>query len=110
MTGLDVFDTTIHKTNSWLKETMEELGIDNRHQAYQALRGILAQRPPEYHPCQEHQGHQVAQAEALHHPRLHHSGWSGLTPCSRLSKPQLPPPLKESSTSPLQDFWTCFHH
>jgi uncharacterized protein (DUF2267 family) len=41
MTGLDVFDTTIHKTNSWLKEIMEELGIDNRHQAYQALRGTL---------------------------------------------------------------------
>ena len=41
MTGLDVFDTTIHKTNSWLKEIMDELGIDNRHQAYQALRGTL---------------------------------------------------------------------
>jgi uncharacterized protein (DUF2267 family) len=41
MTGLDVFDTTIHKTNSWLKEIMEELGIDNRHQAYQTLRGTL---------------------------------------------------------------------
>jgi uncharacterized protein (DUF2267 family) len=39
MTGLDVFDTTVHKTNSWLKEIMDELGIDNRHQAYQALRG-----------------------------------------------------------------------
>ena len=41
MTGLDVFDTTIHKTNSWLKEITEELGIDNRHQAYQVLRGTL---------------------------------------------------------------------
>jgi uncharacterized protein (DUF2267 family) len=41
MTGPDVFDTTIHKTNSWPKEIMEELGIDNRHQAYQALRGTL---------------------------------------------------------------------
>lgn len=41
MTGLDVFDTTIHKTNSWLKEIMDELGIDNRHQVYQALRGTL---------------------------------------------------------------------
>jgi uncharacterized protein (DUF2267 family) len=39
MTGLDVFDTTVHKTNSWLKEIMDELGIDNHHQAYQALRG-----------------------------------------------------------------------
>jgi hypothetical protein len=33
MTGLDVFDITVHKTNSWLKEIMDELGIDNRHQA-----------------------------------------------------------------------------
>jgi hypothetical protein len=24
MTGLDVFDTTIHKTNSWLKEIMNQ--------------------------------------------------------------------------------------
>jgi uncharacterized protein (DUF2267 family) len=38
MTGLDVFDTTIHKTNIWLKEIMDELAIDQRHQAYQALR------------------------------------------------------------------------
>jgi uncharacterized protein (DUF2267 family) len=41
MTGLDVFDTTIHKTNIWLKEIMDELAIDQRHQAYQALRGTL---------------------------------------------------------------------
>jgi uncharacterized protein (DUF2267 family) len=41
MTGLDVFDNTIHKTNTWLKEIMEELGIDSRHEAYQALRGTL---------------------------------------------------------------------
>src|SRR5918998_3893709 len=32
------------------------------------------------------QGHQAAQAEAPHHSRLHRSGWSGLTLCSRLSK------------------------
>src|SRR5918992_3138854 len=31
------------------------------------------------------QGHQAAQAEAPHHSRLHRSGWSGLTLCSRLS-------------------------
>lgn len=41
MTGLDVFDNTIHKTNSWLKEIMEELGTNDRHEAYQALRGTL---------------------------------------------------------------------
>src|SRR5918992_248020 len=32
------------------------------------------------------QGHQAAQAEAPHHSRLHRSGWSGLTLCSRLSR------------------------
>jgi uncharacterized protein (DUF2267 family) len=41
ITGLDVFDNTIHKTNSWLREIMEELGTDDRHEAYQARRGTL---------------------------------------------------------------------
>jgi hypothetical protein len=40
MTGLEVFDETMHKTNRWLKEIEEVLG-SNRHQAYQALRGVL---------------------------------------------------------------------
>jgi uncharacterized protein (DUF2267 family) len=39
-TGLAVFDETLHKTNTWLKEIAEELGCD-RHRAYQALRGVL---------------------------------------------------------------------
>jgi uncharacterized protein (DUF2267 family) len=41
MTGLDVFDTTCHKTNSWLKELMETLGWPDRHRAYGALRATL---------------------------------------------------------------------
>ncbi|OLB96651.1 MAG: hypothetical protein AUH30_12085 [Candidatus Rokubacteria bacterium 13_1_40CM_68_15] len=40
-TGLDVFDTTLHKTNAWLKELMEELGLHDRHDAYHALRATL---------------------------------------------------------------------
>lgn len=40
MTGLDVFDETVQKTNRWLKEMEEELG-PNRHRAYQALRAVL---------------------------------------------------------------------
>src|SRR5690606_20300263 len=40
-TGLDVFDRTVHATNVWLKEVMEELQWDNRHRAYEALRGTL---------------------------------------------------------------------
>jgi uncharacterized protein (DUF2267 family) len=41
MTGLDVFDTTIQKTNLWLKEMMDELGWDDRHKVYQGLRATL---------------------------------------------------------------------
>jgi uncharacterized protein (DUF2267 family) len=41
MTGLDVFDRTIHKTNNWLNELMEILGWHDRHKAYLALRVTL---------------------------------------------------------------------
>lgn len=40
-TGLDVFDTTIQKTNEWLRDISQELGDDNRRHAYLALRGTL---------------------------------------------------------------------
>jgi uncharacterized protein (DUF2267 family) len=40
-TGLDVFDTTLHKTNSWLHELMQVLGWQDRHKAYLALRATL---------------------------------------------------------------------
>lgn len=40
-TGLEVFDTTLQKTNKWLDEIMEEMGIKTRQQAYDALRGCL---------------------------------------------------------------------
>jgi uncharacterized protein (DUF2267 family) len=39
-TGLEVFDETLHKTNTWLKEIAEALGLD-RHGAYQVLRAVL---------------------------------------------------------------------
>jgi uncharacterized protein (DUF2267 family) len=41
MTGLDVFDTTVQKTNTWLKDLMEVLGWQDRHKAYLALRAGL---------------------------------------------------------------------
>ena len=41
MTGLDVFDTTVHKTNVWLKDLMTELGWQDKHRAYLALRVTL---------------------------------------------------------------------
>jgi uncharacterized protein (DUF2267 family) len=41
MTGLEVFDTTVHKTNSWLSELMELLECDEKRHAYDALRATL---------------------------------------------------------------------
>jgi len=40
-TGLDVFDTTLQKTHTWLKAIMERLGTQDRHRAYMALRAVL---------------------------------------------------------------------
>jgi uncharacterized protein (DUF2267 family) len=40
-TGLGVFDTTLHKTNSWLNDLMQVLGWPDRHKAYLALRATL---------------------------------------------------------------------
>jgi uncharacterized protein (DUF2267 family) len=40
LTGLEVFDETLHKTNIWLKEIEQALGSDRRG-AYQALRAVL---------------------------------------------------------------------
>jgi len=40
-TGVSALDTTIQKTNIWLKEIMEEIGSDDRHQAYLALRSVI---------------------------------------------------------------------
>jgi uncharacterized protein (DUF2267 family) len=40
LTGLEVFDETIQKTNIWLKEIVQALGPDRRR-AYQTLRAVL---------------------------------------------------------------------
>src|SRR5205823_6148367 len=39
--GLDVFDTTVQKTNVWLNELMQITGWGDRHTAYRALRATL---------------------------------------------------------------------
>ncbi len=39
-TGLEVFDRTLHITNTWLKEIMEALGSD-RHVAWHVLGSVL---------------------------------------------------------------------
>src|ERR1700716_1552896 len=41
ITGLDVFDSTIHKTNAWLHDLVQELKLHDRHEAYQDLRVTL---------------------------------------------------------------------
>jgi uncharacterized protein (DUF2267 family) len=40
-TGLEVFDTTVQKTNAWLKELMGIMDWTDRHRAYLALRAVL---------------------------------------------------------------------
>src|ERR671914_1128216 len=40
-TGLDVFDRTVQKTNSWLKSLMDELEWVDRQEAYSALQVTL---------------------------------------------------------------------
>jgi len=41
VSGLEVLDTSIQKTNIWLKELMERLETTDRHQAYMALKATL---------------------------------------------------------------------
>jgi uncharacterized protein (DUF2267 family) len=40
-TGLEGFDVTVQKSQLWLKDLMEELGVEDRHKAYLALRAVL---------------------------------------------------------------------
>jgi uncharacterized protein (DUF2267 family) len=40
-TGLATFDATLHATNAWLKQLMEEMGWPDRQKAYHALREVL---------------------------------------------------------------------
>ncbi|HEX4810600.1 MAG TPA: DUF2267 domain-containing protein [Bryobacteraceae bacterium] len=38
---LEVFDTTLQKTHEWLQEIMQQLGTENRQEAYLILRATL---------------------------------------------------------------------
>lgn len=40
-TGLKAFDSTIQTTNIWLDEIMGEMGWEDRHKSYHALRAVL---------------------------------------------------------------------
>jgi uncharacterized protein (DUF2267 family) len=41
MTGFDIFDRTVQKTNVWLQELGEALYLDDRHDTYAVLRVVL---------------------------------------------------------------------
>ena len=41
MTGLSVFDETVHITNTWLHEITSRLGWDDRQKGYRVLRASL---------------------------------------------------------------------
>jgi uncharacterized protein (DUF2267 family) len=41
MTGLTVFDETVHTTNTWLHEITSRLGWDDRQKGYRVLRASL---------------------------------------------------------------------
>lgn len=41
MTGLASFDTTVQKSNIWLKKIMDAEGWQDRHKAYMVLRSVL---------------------------------------------------------------------
>lgn len=41
MTGLATFDETLHLSNVWLNELMEQLEWDDKRRAYRALRAVL---------------------------------------------------------------------
>jgi len=41
MTGLGTFDETLHLSNVWLNELMEQLDCDDKRRAYRALRAVL---------------------------------------------------------------------
>jgi uncharacterized protein (DUF2267 family) len=41
LTGLDIFDSTIQKSNGWLKEVMLEMNWNDRRKAYLGLRSVL---------------------------------------------------------------------
>jgi uncharacterized protein (DUF2267 family) len=41
LTTITPIESTVHTTNAWLKELAEELGWEDRHRAYLALRTVL---------------------------------------------------------------------
>ena len=71
LTGLDVFDNTIHKANIWLKEIMEELGTDN-----QRLPGAARDPADLARPAEHRRGHSAGRAVAYPGTGVYYQGWT----------------------------------
>ncbi len=71
-TGLSEFDSSIQKTNVWLKELMELMRWEDRHRAYFALRTVL-------HALRDHLPVEAAVALGAQLPMLvrgfYYEGW-----------------------------------
>jgi len=78
MTGFDVFDRTVQKSNIWLKELGESLHMDEPHDAYLALRTVLHALRDRLPP--EEAAHLAAQLPMLL-KGVYYEGWKpGATP------------------------------
>jgi uncharacterized protein (DUF2267 family) len=40
-TGIEAFDSTLQTTNTWINDVAKQLGLQDRHAAYHALRVVL---------------------------------------------------------------------
>jgi uncharacterized protein (DUF2267 family) len=40
-TGITAFDSTLHTTNIWLNDVLDQMGWQDKHRAYHALRAVL---------------------------------------------------------------------
>ena len=71
-TGLETIDATVQKTHVWLNDLMAEMGWQDRHHAYHALRTVL-------HALRDRLGPDKAAALAAQLPMLirglYYQGW-----------------------------------
>lgn len=78
MTGFDVFDRTVQKSNVWLKELEAELYMEETHDAYLSLRTVLHALRDRLRP--EEAAHLGAQLPMLL-KGVYYEGWKpGATP------------------------------
>jgi uncharacterized protein (DUF2267 family) len=69
---LDLFDTTVQETYSWIRDVLHETGWEDRHYGLQALRGVLQAVRDEI--TEDQSGHLAAQLPTLLRG-LYFEGW-----------------------------------